>query len=368
MVNREEQDFRKYYEIIGEPIDKGAFGLIYKSKEKEKNEYRAIKVIDKNELRKQYFSENLSKMTEEDMNQYINSFKNEIKYMKIMEGKNKENIYTVKYYEYFNTEKEFIIVMELCDNNLVELVKNKNKDEGLNIDEIYDILNQLNNSFKIMNENKIVHRDLKLENILIKYEDKGKKDKYIVKLTDYGINKQLLNVPHFSNKVGTLKYEAPEILEDNNKNKNEKCDLWSLGIIIYRLCFKNFPYNGETEIALLESIKNEQKFLRKTENKELNDIIKKLLTIDPKKRMNWKEYFNHSFFKKRMDKINIINMILRIKRRDINKDIYFLDNTSGNYSIDGKEVYHNHDNLKELNESNAELYINNEKMKYKKIF
>ena len=297
MMKREEEDFRKYYEIIGKQIGRGGYAIVYKAKEKEKNEDRAIKVINKNDIREQYSSENLCDMTEEDMNKIINNFKDEIKYMKIMEGKNKENINTVKYYEYFNTKDEFVIVMELCDNNLVELVKNKK--EGLNIDEIYDILNQLNNSFKIMNENKnkIVHRDLKLENILIKYEDKEKKDKYIVKLTDYGISKQLINITHFSTKIGTFKYEAPEILE-GNKKYNEKCELWSLGIIIYRLCFKKFPYNGETEIALLKLIKNKQIELKKTENKELNHIIENLLIINPTKRMSWNEYFNHSFFKK----------------------------------------------------------------------
>ena len=53
-------------------------------------------------------------------------------------------------------EKDFAIVMKLCDNNLSKLFDNKKKDEGLNADEIYNILKQLNNSFKIMKENKLV--------------------------------------------------------------------------------------------------------------------------------------------------------------------------------------------------------------------
>ena len=169
MLKREEQDFREYYEIIGKPIGIGGFGKVYKVIKKENNEERAIKIIDKNEIQNDYFSNYLCKMTEEDMNQYINNFKNEIKFMEIMEGKNKENKNTVKFYEYFNTENEFVIVMELCDGNLTQLFRNKKKGEGLSIDEIYNILIQLNNSFKIMNEKKIVHRDLKLENILLKY-------------------------------------------------------------------------------------------------------------------------------------------------------------------------------------------------------
>ena len=74
---------------------------------------------------------------------------------------------SVKFYESFEIENEFAIVMELCDESLRELIKHKVCD----IREIYKILYQLNNTFKLMRENKIVHRDLKPENILIKYEE-----------------------------------------------------------------------------------------------------------------------------------------------------------------------------------------------------
>ena len=60
--------------------------------------------------------------------------------------------------------------------------------------------------------------------------------------------------------------------------------------------------------------------------------------------------------------------MLKIEKKDINKDIYFLDNTNGEYLIDGEWIFNNHDNLKELNESNVELYIDNKNFKYKKFF
>ena len=67
---------------------------------------------------------------------------------------------------------------------------------------------------------------------------------------------------------------------------------------------------------------------------------------------------------------NIIKLILKIEKEDINKDIYiyFLDNTDGYYSDDNNIKYLHHDNLKELNELNTEIYINNIKSKYKKSF
>ena len=64
--------------------------------------------------------------------------------------------------------------MELCDNNL--LYELNNTKTGFNLEQIKDILLQLNNVFKIMHENHIVHRDIKLYNILIKYIDDSKKN------------------------------------------------------------------------------------------------------------------------------------------------------------------------------------------------
>ena len=85
--------------------------------------------------------------------------------MKECQKNNNKN--SVKFYEYYDTDDEFIIVMELCDENLVSLIKRIQR--TLNLDEIYDLLSQLNNTFKIMYESKIAYRDINLNNILIKY-------------------------------------------------------------------------------------------------------------------------------------------------------------------------------------------------------
>ena len=61
-------------------------------------------------------------------------------------------------------------------------------------------------------------------------------------------------------------------------------------------------------------------------------------------------------------------MKIKIEKEDIKKEIYFLDNTNDKYHEGNEWIKHYHDNLKELNEYNTELYINNEKMKYKKYF
>ena len=103
----------------------------------------------------------------------------------------KDNINSIKFYEFYDIEKEYAIVMELCDDNLQNILNRRNT--GFNKDEIYDILTQLNNTFKIMSKNIIIHRDLKLENILVKYLDNDK-SKFIVKLTDYGVSRKMMSL------------------------------------------------------------------------------------------------------------------------------------------------------------------------------
>ena len=166
---------------------------------------------------------NLNYPTEEEMEFYIKSFYNEVNHMKIIEGINKDNKNAVKLYDYINNKDEFIIVMELCDGNLLNyILQNK---ETLNIEKIKDILKQLNNSLKIMVDNEIVHRDLKLENILIKKENGN--DIFKLKLTS---DSCLIKDLSFEEINGNQLYIAPEILK--KEKYNEKCDLWSLGIII----------------------------------------------------------------------------------------------------------------------------------------
>ena len=140
--------------------------------------------------------------------------------------------------------------MEYCDIDLEKLMKiKKQKKENFQKDEIFDILTQLNNSFRIMVANNIVHRDISLKNVLIKFENK-EKTKYTVKLSDFGISKQLINLTQKStkNKTGTFNFMAPEITE---KGKfNIECDLWSIGVLIYVLCFDKNPYSGNNPDAI----------------------------------------------------------------------------------------------------------------------
>ena len=182
MAERIKQDYENYYDIIG-LIGNGAYGFVYKVKDKETNELKAIKIMDLNKIRTNFMNIYEEEEIEEQIKLCIDGFITEYNNMKICSN---NNINSVKCYEYFNNNNYFVIVMELCDNDLSKLLLEKKKDK-FNKEEILDIMSQLNNTFKIMKENNILHRDLKLENILIKNNN-------IMKISDYGISKRLISL------------------------------------------------------------------------------------------------------------------------------------------------------------------------------
>jgi len=333
MIERSNKNYNDYYETLN-VIGSGGFGIIYEGKEKNKDELRAIKVMNLNKIRENIMYEiDESNEIEEKLKTYINGFIEEFEIMKKCCINNNNS---VKCYEYFNNDDNFVIIMELCDKNLSQLLKEKKEKDKryFNSEEIFKIMKQLNNTFKIMIENKIIHRDLKLENILIK-EENGKNK---IKLTDYGCSKRLISLSNYGNTqgVGTVVYMAPEILKGNEYNY--KADLWSIGIIIYRLYFGKFPFPGFEKQALINNIeKNLNKLIKKTKNEELDDLIKRLLEKDSSKRLKWDEYLNHAFF------TNKIFLIYEKKSNEYNANNIF-----------GEKFVNN-------NKDKIELIINGEK-------
>ena len=287
---RKNEDFRKYYEILN-PIERLYVSNIYEGINKETHEKRFIQIVKKEKIKSKIEDnmETIKMIKEEDIQLYIDKYLNLINKMRILMGVNKDNKNTVKLYESYNIKEELAIIMETWDDNLYQFLEKK---EGhLNYKEIYEILSQLNNSFRIMAQNKLIHGSLKLENIVINYENE-EKSKFIVQLKSdicqleddcFG---ELINL--------NCRILAPEILK--GENNFEKCDLWSLGIMIYNFYFKEYPYKGKYRREVLDEIKEVNKINKKTGDSDLDDLIIKLLECDPKKRISWEDYFNHPFF------------------------------------------------------------------------
>ena len=150
-----------------------------------------------------------------------------------------------------------------------------------------------------MNDNNIIHRDLKPSNILLSL-NKKRIDKISFKISDFGLSK--INEGTMSSK-GTPFTMSPEMLKREINLISSKSDIWSLGIIIYYLLFKEYPYNGG-EYNIIKQIE-ENKKLKNIEDKELNDLFIKMINPNVNKRISWEEYFNHSFFKNQFNQLNL---------------------------------------------------------------
>ena len=283
-------DYQKYYELI-QLIGTGENTKVYKGKSKNEQKERAIKVIELGDNE-------------------VKCIKGEVDNMKKC---SENNINSVKIYDCYhsktNLKNEFAIIMELCDDNLQKILEKRGK--GFTELGIQTIMNQLNKTFRKMYDNNIIHRDIKLANIVTK-KDENSGLGFISKLTDYGISKKLTDTGGNTKAIGTNFTMAPEVIAGDEYD--HKCDLWSIGIIIYQLYFNEYPYKGDTITAIYNNIKNlGQKKLKKTDDDLLNDLINKLLKKNPNERIDYPEYFNHPFFKDHPYELNKENLLITLK-------------------------------------------------------
>ena len=254
-------------------IGSGTFGDVYKGVEISTGNKVAIKRIRK-------------KVLYENGKYLLKAYFREIK---IMEKCACEN--SIKFIKEFPTQTNYNIIMELCDTDLICYLYER--PNPFSVDEVRDTFAQLNNAFKKMSQHHILHRDLKLGNVLIKFTDDSKTH-FIPKLSDYGFSKELNNYNYAAcTHLGTPATMAPEIMM--NRPYDEKSDLWSVGVMMYQLYYREVPVEGNSENEILKKIQTCP--FKQPEDPNFRDLINKLLVIDPSKRLSWKEYFKHPFFK-----------------------------------------------------------------------
>ena len=279
-------DFRNYYEII-EEIRTKKFEVIYKAKEKKNGELRTIKLLKKSKIIKCLNESYKNSLSDEEKKSFIEpdieGWLEGINNMKILENNNIDK-YLVKIYDYFDTEEELAIVMELYDEDWSMFISKRKF--GFEPKEIKKIFSILNNIFKI--SYKKIYYPL-YNNIFIKYLDKNK-TKYLVKFK-FSDNVRAINPKTFNSIIYTSSYyNSCGLFQNEYFMKGfvfKKDVLLSLGSIIYKFIFKEYPYkdndNNSNNINL-----------KKTSNKDLNDLLSKL----EKKDISWEEYFIHPFFEK----------------------------------------------------------------------
>jgi len=267
-------DVKNHYEIL-KKLGEGSYGKTYKAKNRESGDIRAMKQMEK------------SKIPD------LNVFKNEINIMSILDHPN-----IIKLYEVFEDEKYFYLIIEFCEGGeLLQRFRERNlKGKPYKEKEIAEIFKQIVGAVSYCHEKNVVHRDLKLENIMFV----SKSENSPIKLIDFGVSKILekkenKKFQRLKSKTGTVYYMSPEILKGSY---TELCDIWACGVILYIMVFGFPPFDGKNDKEIYEAIKNEKYEFPIKISKHLKDLFKNLL-CDEKHRFNAKQVLEHVWIKKK---------------------------------------------------------------------
>ena len=265
----------KKYKVLN-VLGNGSYGKVYKAQNIITENLVAIKSIIKkkdNQL--------------EDID-----IKNEIDVLKKLSHPN-----IVKIYEFYDIKDNYYLITELCKyGELFKYIKFSFSEKQLCV-----LFYQVFSGLIYLHENNIIHRDLKLENIMIDSieKDNATSEPYFyIKIIDFGSAKFFSKQKSENEIIGSTYYIAPEVLK---KKYNEKCDTWSVGVILYMLLVKKAPFNGENNEIITEKIEKGN-FDRKCKklmeySEEVRDLLNNLLEVDVDKRFSARQALNHSWFK-----------------------------------------------------------------------
>ena len=285
------------FDVIG-IVGEGAYGIVYKCRNKETKEYVAIKKFKESE-------DEIVKKT----------MRRELKVLQVLKNDN-----IVEFKQAFKQKGNLYLVFEFIDKNLLELLEQS--PTGLSPQLIKNLIFQLCKAVKYLHDQNIIHRDVKPENLLID-------NKMNLKLCDFGFARKILNNKNenLTDYVATRWYRSPELLITGGIYGPE-VDYWAIGCIMGELADGKPIFPGENEIdqihciqKVLGNLPDDQietfysnpiyagKNLLNVEKPETLErrymgilpkiaisFMKGLLELDPKKRLCGEKVFQHPYF------------------------------------------------------------------------
>ncbi len=267
---------------IGKCLGHGQYGRVYFAEDKFLNKKFALKTIEKKMLNKNY-----------------SQLKYEIEIHVRLKHKN-----IIEMYAYFYDENFIYILFEYARfGSLFDVLKNQNK--LITKEKIFQIIYQISKALLHLKQKKIVHKDIKLENILV--TELNEKN-IIVKLGDFGCATQCFTKKIFQfSKKGTAQYLSPEIIITHKFDY--KADVWALGIIIYEILTNGIsPFNYENNNKIYDEIKNYSDFKSISEpikklhvDEDLVDLLAKMLEKDCNKRINVEQILESKYILKNIN-------------------------------------------------------------------
>ena len=266
---------------FGTKLGKGAFGSVSIVKRKEDQQIYAMKRVKIKNLNNK----------EKD-----NSF-NEVRILASLRHKN-----IIGYKEAFFDEKSSTlnIVMEYADDGDLSTKIKEMLKKNLQFEEntIWSILIQILEGLNYLHKSSVIHRDLKSANIFL--TKKG-----IVKIGDLNVSK-IAKKDLAVTQTGTPYYAAPEVWD--NEKYNNKCDIWSVGCILYEMATLHVPFRGTSIQQLYKNImKGKYLEIPNIYSDDLKMIIKLILTLNPLKRPSTEDLLNNEIILNKIKEIGIIN-------------------------------------------------------------
>ncbi|CAD8063661.1 unnamed protein product [Paramecium sonneborni] len=331
---------QKYSYFLNDIIGEGYSSSVYKGINFQTNQIVAIKVI------------NFSTLTTP-ISQTL--LKNEIAILKQL-----DHVNLMKVYEIFETKNNTYIICEYCnDGDLANILQKTN----FNQIEILNIFLQIAKGIKALHDQKIIHRDIKPANIL--------RSDGIYKLSDFGFaiieNDFESIIKRFS--VGTPVYMAPESVQLNCYS--EKSDIWSLGVLLYFMVYKEIPFNFKKDGDLYSKSQqiNSKIMNDKSLIKKIQDILIGMLELDQQKRSSIDEILSILNQQKKLKFNNQHKLIpCKILRRSSGYDQIHDNSQNDNFGNLQKILKTLPDELPEIDETKEPIsFRNNNKQSTQKF-
>ncbi|XP_057605568.1 serine/threonine-protein kinase 33 isoform X2 [Hippopotamus amphibius kiboko] len=263
---------------FGRILGQGSFGMVIEAIDKETETKWAIKKVNKEKA-----GSSAVKLLEREVT--------------ILKSVKHEHIIHLE--QVFETPKKMYLVMELCeDGELKEILDRKGH---FSENETRWIIQSLASAIAYLHNKDIVHRDLKLENIMVKssFIDANNEMNLNIKVTDFGlaVKKQGRSEAMMQTTCGTPIYMAPEVI--NAHDYSQQCDIWSIGVIMYILLCGEAPFMASSEDKLFELIRKGELHFKDSAWDSISDsaksVLKQLMKVDPAHRITAKELLDNQW-------------------------------------------------------------------------
>ncbi|KAH9756108.1 serine/threonine-protein kinase TIO [Citrus sinensis] len=269
------------YHVI-ELVGEGSFGKVYKGRRKYTGQTVAMKFIMKHGK------------SEKD----IHNLRQEIEILRKLKHQN-----IIAMLDSFESPQEFCVVTEFAQGELFEILED---DKCLPEEQVQSIAKQLVRALHYLHSNRIIHRDMKPQNILIGAGS-------VVKLCDFGfaramsantvVLRSIKGLDGFETiLIGTPLYMAPELVRE--QPYNHTADLWSLGVILYELFVGQPPFYTNSVYALIRHIVKDPVKYPDEMSPNFKSFLKGLLNKVPQNRLTWSALLEHPFVKETSDELN----------------------------------------------------------------